>query len=132
MHPSREDLEASEQAGAQLHDGLEVGDNLVTFERSAQIDRVVVGHAKRRYYAATAGLTVYFFCLRTEVRLGQFVGHVGGKATVVAMAAGVTAISRKSSGGQGGVNECRVTDVAAGSMILTLDGLAIEARACGL
>ena len=48
MMPARENLEAGEDAGAQLHDGLEEGLNLVRLKRFAEVGLGVVGHTERR------------------------------------------------------------------------------------
>jgi len=48
MMPTRENLEAGEDAGAQLYDGLEEGFNLVRLQRPAEVGLSVVGHTERR------------------------------------------------------------------------------------
>ena len=50
MLPAGEGFEAAEKAGAKLDERLKIRDDLVIFEGSAQIVRVVGGHGKRRYY----------------------------------------------------------------------------------
>ena len=50
MLPAGESLKAAEQAGAKLDKRLKIRNDLVIFERSAQIVCVVSSHGKRRYY----------------------------------------------------------------------------------
>jgi hypothetical protein len=50
MLPAGEGFEAAEKAGAKLYERLKIRDDLVIFEGSAQVVRVVSGHGKRRYY----------------------------------------------------------------------------------